>query len=66
MIFLDFVLDTERDIFWLTPVEKALHKIGKLDQLSVVLALVGIYVMYSTRPRGQARSPSSSPASPAC
>ncbi len=50
MIFLDFVLDTEREIFWLTPVEKALHSIGKLDQLSVVLALVGIYVMYSIAP----------------
>jgi len=50
MIFLDFVLDTERDIFWLTPVEKALHKIGKLDQLSVVLALVGLYVMHSIAP----------------
>ena len=45
MIFLDFVLDTERDIFWLTPIEKALHRIGKLDQLSVVLAIIGVYVM---------------------
>jgi len=43
MIFLDFVLDTERDIFWLTPIEKALHKIGKLDQLSVVIALAALY-----------------------
>jgi len=50
MIFLDFVLDTEREIFWLTPVEKALHKIGKLDQLSVVLALVGLYVMHAIAP----------------
>ncbi len=50
MIFLDFVLDTEREIFWLTPIEKALHKIGKLDQLSVVLALAGIYLMYSIAP----------------
>jgi len=47
MIFLDFVLDTERDIFWLTWLERPLHKIGKLDQLSVVLALVGLYVMHS-------------------
>ena len=50
MIFLDFFLDTEREIFWLTPIEKALAKIGKLDQLSVVLALVGMYVMYSIAP----------------
>ena len=52
MIFLDFVLDTERDIFWLTPVEKALHRIGKLDQLSVIVALAGIYVMYAIAPDG--------------
>ncbi|MCU1693017.1 MAG: hypothetical protein JWM64_2108 [Frankiales bacterium] len=45
MIFLDFVLDPEREILWLTPVEKALQKIGKLDQLSVLFALGGIYLM---------------------
>ena len=50
MIFLDFVLDTKRDIFWLTPIEKALSKIGKLDQLSVVVALAGIYAMYAIAP----------------
>jgi hypothetical protein len=50
MIFLDFVLDTEREIFWLTPVERALSKIGKLDNLSVVIALGGIYAMYSLAP----------------
>ena len=50
MIFLDFVLDTERDIYWLTPVERPLSAIGKLDNLSVVLAIAGIYVMYSLAP----------------
>ncbi|HEU0104156.1 MAG TPA: DUF475 domain-containing protein [Mycobacteriales bacterium] len=47
MIFLDFVLDPEREIFWLTPIEKLLSKVGKLGNLSVVLALAGIYLMYS-------------------
>ncbi len=50
MIFLDFVLDQDRDLFWLTPVEKALHKIGKLDQLSVVIALAGLFLMYTIAP----------------
>ncbi|MCW2777881.1 MAG: hypothetical protein JWN17_1606 [Frankiales bacterium] len=50
MIFLDFVLDPEREILWLTPVEKALQKIGKLDQLSVLLALGGIYLMSRLAP----------------
>ncbi len=45
MIFLDFVLDPEREILWLTPVERALQKIGKLNQLSVLVALAGIYGM---------------------
>ena len=44
MIFLDFFFDPEREILWLTPVEKALQKIGKLDQLSVLVALGGIYL----------------------
>lgn len=45
MIFLDFVFDLERDVFWLKPVERALARIGKLDQLSVVIALGGIFLM---------------------
>ena len=50
MIFLDFFLDTDREIFWLKPVERTLAKIGKLDQLSVVVALGGIYAMYAIAP----------------
>jgi hypothetical protein len=38
MIFLDFVFE-DREIKWLKPIETALAKIGKLDQLSVVLTL---------------------------
>lgn len=45
MIFLDFALDPEREVLWLRPVETALQRIGKLDQLSVVIALGGLYVM---------------------
>jgi hypothetical protein len=45
MIFLDFVFDEEREILWLKRIEGALVKIGKLDQLSVVIALGGIFLM---------------------
>jgi uncharacterized protein len=38
MIFLDFVFE-EREITWLSWVERPLARIGKLDQLSVVIAL---------------------------
>ncbi len=50
MIFLDFVLDTERDLFWLTWLEKPLHRIGKLDQLSSLLALLGVLLMSQIAP----------------
>ncbi|WP_375485082.1 DUF475 domain-containing protein [uncultured Jatrophihabitans sp.] len=38
MLFLDFMFE-EREITWLSWIEKPLAKIGKLDQLSVVIAL---------------------------
>ena len=38
MIFLNFVLE-DRELTWLTWLERPLAKIGKLDQLSVVIAL---------------------------
>ena len=45
MIFLDFVFDVDRDLHWLKPIERALARVGKLDQLSVVIALGGIFFM---------------------
>ena len=39
MIFLDFVFE-EREITWLSWIERPLARVGKLDQLSVVIALV--------------------------
>ena len=38
MLFLDFMFE-EREITWLSWIEKPLAKIGKLDQLSVVIAM---------------------------
>ncbi len=43
MLFLDFVFE-EREVTWLSWLEKPLAKIGKLDQLSVVIALVVLTV----------------------
>jgi uncharacterized protein len=43
MIFLDFVFE-EREIMWLRWVERPLARIGKLDQLSVVIALGALAV----------------------
>ena len=46
MIFLDFILG-EKEIQWLHWIERPLEKIGKLDQLSVVVAM--IVLMLSAR-----------------
>ncbi len=43
LLFLDFVFE-ERDITWLSWLEKPLAKIGKLDALSVVVALIVVAV----------------------
>lgn len=39
MIFLDWVLG-EKDINWLRPIERPLERLGKLDQVSVVISLI--------------------------
>jgi len=41
MLFLDFIFE-ERDITWLSWVERPLAKIGKLDQLPVVVSLIAL------------------------
>jgi hypothetical protein len=43
VLFLDFILE-EREITWLTWLERPLARIGKLDQLSVVISLVALAV----------------------
>ncbi|MGK2879316.1 MAG: DUF475 domain-containing protein [Mycobacterium sp.] len=43
MLFLDFIFE-DRDIKWLHWIEEPLAKIGRLDQLSVVVALLALVV----------------------
>jgi uncharacterized protein len=43
MLFLDFVFE-EREVTWLSWVERPLARIGKLDQLSVVIALAALSI----------------------
>ena len=47
MLFLDFVFE-DRDIKWLTWLEAPLARIGKLDQLSVVVALGALVLAVET------------------
>lgn len=47
MIFLDFVLE-DRDIKWLGWIERPLAKLGKVDMLSVCVALIALVVVSQT------------------
>ncbi|MBO0843033.1 MAG: DUF475 domain-containing protein [Nocardioides sp.] len=47
LIFLDFVLE-EREIAWLSWLERPLARIGRLDQLSVVVALAALVIAAET------------------
>ena len=46
-LFLDFIFE-EREITWLSWLEKPLFRIGKLDQVSTVVSLVGLVVAANT------------------
>jgi hypothetical protein len=54
MLFLGFVFE-EREIKWLSWLERPLARIGKLDQLSVVVAMIAVAVAaYAFAPAGKA------------
>ncbi|WP_327291305.1 DUF475 domain-containing protein [Streptomyces sp. NBC_01198] len=47
MIFLDFIFE-EREITWLGWLEKPLARLGKLDMLSVAIALIALVIVATT------------------
>jgi hypothetical protein len=47
MLFLDWTFE-DRDIKWLTWIERPLAKVGQLNRLSIVIALVALVVLAST------------------
>jgi len=47
MIFLDFLFE-DQEIKWLAPIERALAKIGKLDQASAIIALLVLIIAATT------------------
>src|SRR5262249_34473333 len=53
MIFLDFLFE-DQEIKWLVPIERQLAKIGKLDQSSVIIALVFLIIAATTFARQDA------------
>ncbi len=53
MIFLDYMFDDERDVLWIKPVEKVLQKAAAFANLSVLVALGGIFFMFSIADAGE-------------
>jgi uncharacterized protein len=47
MIFLDFLFE-DQEIKWLVPIERQLARIGKLDQASVIIALLFLIIVATT------------------
>jgi hypothetical protein len=47
MLFLDFIFE-DRDISWLRWLERPLARVGKLDQLSVIVALLALVITAET------------------
>ncbi len=45
LVFLDFIFDAERGLHWLGSFEKRLASLGKLDNISVLTALVILFAM---------------------
>ncbi|MBZ5736172.1 DUF475 domain-containing protein [Nocardioides sp. TRM66260-LWL] len=42
MIFLSFVLDPEKDVHWLRPIEPVLSRVGRLDGAGLLIALLAL------------------------
>jgi uncharacterized protein len=53
MIFLDFLFE-DQEIKWLVPIERQLARIGKLDQSSVIIALLFLIIAATTFARQDA------------
>lgn len=44
LLFLNFILDGERDVLWLWPIERRLAAIGELDYMAVLLTLGAVLI----------------------
>lgn len=55
MIFLDFVFDEEREVQWLSMIERPLARIGRLSSLSVIVALGALLIVAEAFSGGHGR-----------
>jgi hypothetical protein len=52
MVFLKFILDPEKEVHWIDPLEKQLIKIGKLESFEIVVAIICLLAAMSIIPDG--------------
>lgn len=54
LVFFSFLFDASRELHWLGPVERRLAKLGKLDEIGILTALVVLYVVQRVLPVDEA------------
>ncbi len=50
LVFFSFLFDDSRELHWLGPVERKLARLGKLDEIGILTALVVLYVVHRIVP----------------
>lgn len=54
LVFLDFMFDAEKTVHWLRPLERRFAKMGKLDVMSILVALVILMLLQQFLPMDDA------------
>lgn len=50
LVFLDFIIDNDKEIHWLEPFESKMSALGKLDVMSILVALVILFLLQEFLP----------------
>ena len=54
LVFLNFMLDDAKERHWIAIIEERLMKLGKLDSIQAMLALILLLILYRVLPLGEA------------
>ncbi|QZA80934.1 DUF475 domain-containing protein [Deefgea piscis] len=54
LVFLNFFIDSDKDIHWLRPIERPLAKLGKLDLAALLLCLLLLLLLAASLPVAEA------------
>jgi len=53
VLFLNYFINSEKEIYWIKPIERFLVKLGNIKILPIFMALCMLLVLYLTNPEGQ-------------